>query len=80
MNKLKIAIEIFGKSFLLLVLAVGAIGVATYTLILFQEQGLTVKTVSLSMMAIVLFTLITLPSLPTSYHNLVCKPAEKAEK
>ncbi len=79
MNKLKILAEIFGKSFLLLVLAVEAIGIAVYTQILFREQGITVESVSLLMVAIVLFTLITLPSLPTSYHNLVCKPAEKVE-
>lgn len=77
MKKLKIAAEIIGKSLLLMVIAIAAFVAAVYAQISFQEQGATLKSISLGLITLTLFTLVTLPGLPTSYHSLICEPAER---
>jgi len=72
MNKLKVAAEIFGKSFLLIAIALTAIVAAAYAQDSFHENGLTIKTIALGLIAISLFLIALF-----SHHYLVCIPSQK---
>jgi len=79
MKKIKNFAEIFGKSMLFAVIAVTALTTLSFSADLILRQGITQKSVSLLICAISLLIMITFPRLPTSYHNLVCKPANKLD-
>lgn len=77
MGKAKIFIEIFGKSILFMVIAVVAFVTLSLTLELFKLEGITFKSITLALITASVWTLIITPDLPTNYHNLICKPAER---
>ncbi len=71
MNKLKIWVEIFAKSLLLLIIATTALVAATYAQNSYHDYGLTAKTIALALIAVSSFFMAIF-----GHHALVCKPSE----